>query len=172
MNSCDNWRTTHATCNPFYPNLKTYSIIFINCLDRIVRWKINQAWESWKKFKASWMGHGYVLHGDTWNMCMWGRNFKLYMFCWVVCFGYWIARASKLVSSCPPKFNMFQWVVGFKVQVSKDMFWGGAISYNRNRHQTIIKTWYIFWHQPMEGHVLLVFQNSHQTTLNTFTTCC
>jgi hypothetical protein len=46
----------HPACNEFYLNLKTYSITFINCPTKIVQQKMDQAWESWKRFKVSWMG--------------------------------------------------------------------------------------------------------------------
>jgi hypothetical protein len=52
-----------------YLNLKTYSITCINCYDGIVQQKLNQAFESEKRFKALWTGHGWVLHGGTCNMC-------------------------------------------------------------------------------------------------------
>ncbi len=35
-----------------------------------------------------------------------------------------VAHASKCVLGCPPKCDMFQWVVGFEVQVSRLMFHG------------------------------------------------
>jgi len=50
-----------------YLNLKTYSITFINCLDRIVLWKLDKVWESWKRSKVSWMGHG------SWMEIAWGN---------------------------------------------------------------------------------------------------
>jgi hypothetical protein len=42
--------------NNSYLNFKTYCITFIICLDRIVQRKLNETWESWKRFKVSWMG--------------------------------------------------------------------------------------------------------------------
>ncbi len=41
--------------NP-YLNLKTYSITFISCLDKIIWRKLNKKWESWKRPKISLMG--------------------------------------------------------------------------------------------------------------------
>jgi hypothetical protein len=49
-----------------YLNFKTYSITFINCLDRIVWQKLNEEWETWKRSKASWMGHGAWM-GIAWR---------------------------------------------------------------------------------------------------------
>jgi len=40
-----------------YLNLKTYSITFINCFNKVVQQKLNEVLESWKRSKTSWMGH-------------------------------------------------------------------------------------------------------------------
>ncbi len=50
-----------------YLKLKTYSITFINCLNKGVWQKLNEMWESWKRFKTLCMGHG------AWMGIAWGK---------------------------------------------------------------------------------------------------
>jgi hypothetical protein len=73
------------------------------------------------------MGHGWGLHGGTWKMSAWGQNINLEM---LHVLGAWVAWASKRMSGRPPKCDMFWWVVGFEVQVSKLMFHGAQFSTN------------------------------------------
>jgi len=51
------------------------------------------------------MGHGWGLHGGTWKMGAWGRNITIETLRYVS--GAWVAQASKYVSGCPPKLDMF-----------------------------------------------------------------
>ncbi len=69
------------------------------------------------------MGHGWGLHGGTWKMGKWGQSIILEML--HVSMGYvswaWVAHASKHMSGCLSKLDMFWWVVGCKVLVLKLM---------------------------------------------------
>jgi hypothetical protein len=87
-----------------YLNLKTYSITFINCLDKVVWWKLDKMWKSWKRFKMSWMGHG------AWMAIAWGNmgdgrmglkhNSWRYVFWWNMFWGLGL-----------PKHQNVHWVV-------------------------------------------------------------
>jgi len=50
----------------FYLNLKINSIIFIDGLDKVVRQKLNETWENWKRSKMSWMGITWGNMEDGW----------------------------------------------------------------------------------------------------------
>jgi hypothetical protein len=67
------------------------------------------------------MGHGWGSHGGKWKMSGWGWNIAPKML--HVSAGYvsgaWVARASKCVLGRLSKLNMFQWMVSFKVLVSR-----------------------------------------------------
>jgi hypothetical protein len=41
---CDDCQATFLACNS-YLNFKTYSIIFIDCPDKVVQQKLNKVWE-------------------------------------------------------------------------------------------------------------------------------
>jgi hypothetical protein len=69
-----------------YLNFITYSITFINCLDKVVWPKLEEVWESWKRSKASWMGHGAWI-GITWGNMGDGRMGLKHSSQNVTCFG-------------------------------------------------------------------------------------
>jgi hypothetical protein len=80
---CSLWRLTHRRIileMNSYLNFKTYSIIFINGLDRIVWWRIHGMCECDKRYKIGWMGLEIdlgmdgVWMKDTWTMGAWFQN--------------------------------------------------------------------------------------------------
>jgi hypothetical protein len=125
--------TIDTQCIPLvinsYLNFKTYSIIFINYFHKVVRWKLNEMWESWKGLKC----HGWVMGvwmGIAWgNMedgCM-GPKHSSWNFTWFG--GRYVSRAQvvwalKHMLGCLSKLDIFRWVVGFEVQVLRLMFQG------------------------------------------------
>jgi hypothetical protein len=56
-----------SVVNNSYVKLKTYSITFINCLDRVVLWKLDEKCKSWKRFEALWMGIAWRNMEDGWK---------------------------------------------------------------------------------------------------------
>jgi hypothetical protein len=97
-----------------YLNLKTYSITFINYLDTIVWQKLYEVWESWKRSKASWMGHGAWMgpkHNFRNVTCFGGICFK----------GLGCPGIKMHVELCHRNLTCFWCVV-----VSKFLFWGSC----------------------------------------------
>jgi hypothetical protein len=88
------------------------------------------------------MGHGWGLHGGKWKMGRWGQNIvpkTLHVFVGYVS-GAWAARASKRALGCLLKLDMFRWVVGFKVLVSRFMFCGMWFLIGKNECWVAIET--------------------------------
>jgi len=160
-----------------YLNLKTYSITFINCLYRIVRWKLDKMWESWKRSKASWMGHGAWM-GIAWGNMGDGRmglkHSSQNVTCFGgICFGGRAAWESKCVLGHSSKLDMFRWVVSFEVLVLRLTFCDAQFLIDQNKCWVAIETWHVsmlicsktlatrVW-KPMSGHL---------KANDTFTTC-
>jgi len=107
-----------------YLNFKTYSITFINCPNRVVWQKLEKMWESWKRFKASWMGHGAWM-GIAWGNMENGRMGPKHSSWNVTCFGGDMFRGFKL-----PKHWNTRWVAHLNLTcfggwlVSRFMFCG------------------------------------------------
>jgi hypothetical protein len=112
-----------------YLNLKTYSITFSNCPDRVVRWKTKRG-----KVEKGLKCHGWVmdeswgLYWGTWKMGGWGWNITpqtLHILVGYVS-GVRAARASKCTPGHPPKLDMFQRVGG--------RFWGSSFEAHISWH--------------------------------------
>ncbi len=98
-----------------YLNLKTYSIILINCLDRVVQRKLNEAWGSWKRFKALWMGHGAWM-GIAWGNMEDGCMGLKHNFQNITCFG---GLGCPCIETCVELLaNMWHVLVGGRFQGS------------------------------------------------------
>jgi len=88
--------------------------------------------------------------------------------------GAWMAQASKHVLSCPLKLDMFQWVVGFKVQVLRLMFYGTWSLIGQNERQTTTKTWHLSVSISSSTHVTCAWKPmpSHLKANGPFMTWC
>jgi hypothetical protein len=121
------------------------------------------------------MGHGWGSHGGTWKMGGWGRNIALETL--HVPVGYvsraWATRALKCTLGCLLKLNMFKWVVGFEVLVSRIMFCGVQFWTNRNKCQATTKTRYVFVLVCFGVHSTHVWKHvlNCLKVSNAFTTC-
>ncbi len=63
---------------------------------------------------------------------IWAHLSKCYMFWWGYVLGVWVAQALKHMPNRLLKCEMFQWVVGFKVQVLRLMFCGMQFLIDQN----------------------------------------
>jgi hypothetical protein len=90
-----------------------------------------------------------------------------------ICFKAQAARASKRVPSHLLKRDMFWWVIGFKVQVSKLMFQGAQFLTNRNKRQATIETWHVSVSICFGAHSACAWKPTQGCleAINTFRTC-
>jgi hypothetical protein len=87
--------------------------------------------------------------------------------------GAWVAWASKCMLSRPLKLDMFQWVVGFEVQVSKLMFCGMRFLISWNKWWATIETWHVFVFVCSKACIAHVWKPTlgRLKANNTFMTC-
>jgi hypothetical protein len=87
----------------------------------------------------------WVKHGGTWKRGGWGWNITpktLHVSVGYV-LGAQVAWTLKHTLGHRPKLDMFQWVVGFEVLVSRFMFCGAWLPIGGNKHRATTETWHV-----------------------------
>ncbi len=113
------------------------------------------------------MGHGWGLHGGTWNMGGWDQNIVTRFD--VICFEGWGCPGIKKHIGPP---DMFWWVVGLKVLVLRFMFCGAQFSASWNEHWTAIETHVSvsIWSKALAARAWKLVLGRFEVN-NTFMTC-